>query len=394
MEINTYKKVAGDYTIQTKELDGKKHLVVPVVMMVEGVHNGSRGPLFHSIEELGKIPASWNGIPVTVTHPQKDENYISANSPEIPIVGRVYNTYAEDGKLKGEVWIDEAKIKKISPTALAYIMQGRALDVSVGVFTDEEPTSGEWNGEVYTAIALNHRPDHLALLPGESGACSWADGCGIRVNKVVTNQEQTNDTMTVSEEDVVITEDHGKVENENSNININQQTEVKMADMSKKTPCCLAKIEQLIAHKGTAFTSDDTAWLLEQDEAMLDKLFPAEQQTAAPQVNAAEALNVLRESLRKPEDFINILPTEMQDQMRSGLALHKAKRADLVARITNNSVDKAFTAEELSNMDTAFLEKLDRSIAAPVDYSAQGPAYQANVRNDEDILLPAGVKIS
>ena len=32
----------------------KAHLVVPVVMMVEGVHNGSMGPIYHSIAELGK----------------------------------------------------------------------------------------------------------------------------------------------------------------------------------------------------------------------------------------------------------------------------------------------------------------------------------------------------
>jgi len=27
------------------------------------------------------------------------------------------------------------------------------------------------------------RPDHLALLPNEAGACSWADGCGVRSNE-------------------------------------------------------------------------------------------------------------------------------------------------------------------------------------------------------------------
>src|SRR5690606_20175922 len=42
---------------------------------------------------------------------------------------------------------------------------------------------GELNGKPYTAKQVNLRPDHVALLPGEVGACSIADGCGApRIN--------------------------------------------------------------------------------------------------------------------------------------------------------------------------------------------------------------------
>ena len=177
--------VANNYPIRTETHQGRQHLVVPVVMMVEGVHSGSRGPLFHSSDELGRVVAAWNGIPITIQHPQtKDGDYISANIPEQVdrAVGRVYNAHMDGDKLKAEAWIDIEKAQAISPEALAYIRQQRPLDVSVGVFTDEEESEGEWNGESYSAIAHNHRPDHLALLPGGRGACSWADGCGIRVN--------------------------------------------------------------------------------------------------------------------------------------------------------------------------------------------------------------------
>ena len=43
------------YIARELTYEGKTHLVIPVVMMVEGVHNGSRGPVLHSAEELGKI---------------------------------------------------------------------------------------------------------------------------------------------------------------------------------------------------------------------------------------------------------------------------------------------------------------------------------------------------
>lgn len=182
-----YRTIQGNnYNVRTETHQGRRHLVVPVIMMVEGVHNGTRGPLLHLADELGKVPDSWNGIPITVHHPEENGNIISANRPDVvdnEVVGRVYNTAWVNGKLKAEAWLDEEKLKQYSSVALAYIHQQRPLDVSVGVFTDDEMTAGAWNGETYEGIAHNHRPDHLALLPGGTGACSWADGCGIRANQ-------------------------------------------------------------------------------------------------------------------------------------------------------------------------------------------------------------------
>lgn len=185
-----------DYEIRTETHQGKEHIVVPVVMMVEGVHNGSRGPLLHTAQELGHIVDSWNGIPVVIDHPQDSAgNYVSANSPQVvdqAVVGRVYNSYMDGQKLKGEAWLDASKLRAASPEAEQAIRQKQPVDVSVGVFNDEEDTEGEWNGEVYTAVARNHRPDHLALLPGAQGACSWSDGCGVRVNKELSETLNLN----------------------------------------------------------------------------------------------------------------------------------------------------------------------------------------------------------
>lgn len=174
------------YALRKEEKNGKTFLVAPVVMMVEGVHCGSHGCLFHPIEELGKFPEAWNGRPVVVYHPEKDGKALSAGNPEVDLtvrVGTVYNTYVDGASLKAEVWLEENKLEEISPEAFKYIKNGNPMDVSVGVFTDEEVKEGIWNGEKYTGIAHNHRFDHLALLPNMEGACNWADGCGIRLNK-------------------------------------------------------------------------------------------------------------------------------------------------------------------------------------------------------------------
>jgi len=186
-EIITHSVATNQYNIREDTREGKKYLVVPVVMMVEGVHHGNHGAILHQGSELARFTEAWNGRPVTIYHPQKDGQNVSANSPELLeqyAVGEVFNTHYDNG-LRAEAWIDLDKISQRSPTALAYIRSGRPLEVSVGVFNDtEEAQEGaEWNGETYESIASNYRPDHLALLPGEKGACSWEDGCGIRANQ-------------------------------------------------------------------------------------------------------------------------------------------------------------------------------------------------------------------
>jgi hypothetical protein len=172
--------------------EGKLHLVVPVVMMREGVHSGSHGAIYHRSEELGRFIDSWNGMPIVIFHPEIDGMPVSANHREVlerEKVGRVFASFMEGDKLRGEAWIDIEKLERTSPNTLERIRNGASMDVSVGVFTDEVEEQGTWNNEQYHSIAYNYRPDHLALLPDAQGACSWEDGCGIRVNQSETKKK-------------------------------------------------------------------------------------------------------------------------------------------------------------------------------------------------------------
>lgn len=184
--IKLYYQNTPAYRVRHETYNGGNYLVVPVTMMVEGVHSGSHGPILHTAEELGKIVEAWNGIPVTINHPQQDGQYVSANSPEILsswAVGQIFNAKMEGDALKAEAWIEESRIQALSADTLERLNNGDIIEVSVGVFSDEEITDGDYNGETYIAIARNHRPNHLALLPEATGACSVADGCGIRTNQ-------------------------------------------------------------------------------------------------------------------------------------------------------------------------------------------------------------------
>jgi len=192
----TFATVKG-YTVKEVTHLGKKHLVVPIVMMVEGVHSGSHGPLLHTIAELGKFAGSWNGIPIVIDHPKINGESVSANTPEIieQKVGTVYNTKVKGKKLTAEGWLDEDMLRQTSSDVLAAVKASEQIEVSVGVFSDEKDEEGEFDGEEYDAIAINHRPDHLALLPGGTGACSIEDGCGIRSNSNNNNKKGVKHDM-------------------------------------------------------------------------------------------------------------------------------------------------------------------------------------------------------
>ena len=185
IQIGVNKTVQMAYQPTTVLLEDKQYLVVPVVMMVEGVHNGSAGPVFHSAEELGKSTSAWEGMPVTIHHPEQDGNFVSVNADgifESYAVGYVSDAVMKGDRLTAKVYLDVQRLTAISPQTLLSVQQGKIMEVSVGVYTNDDEITGEWNGETYIKIARNYIPDHLAILPGEVGACSVKDGCGLRVN--------------------------------------------------------------------------------------------------------------------------------------------------------------------------------------------------------------------
>jgi len=184
--------------------DGKPYLIAPVVAIREGVLNN----ILYLSEEFGRYFESWNGRPVPLGHPKRNGEYVSANSPDIwanEVPGYFWEVMVEGDRLKGDIWIELEKAEKIGKPALDVVERlraGDAIEVSTGLYADIEETAGTWNGKAYEGIARNIRPDHLALLPNEIGACSWDDGCGTpRVNQkgVGMGNELTANEFTLSD---------------------------------------------------------------------------------------------------------------------------------------------------------------------------------------------------
>lgn len=175
-------------TGQRKRVAGVDYAVYPSIILVEGVHHGAIGaPTMYPVDVLASSAPMWNNIPVTVHHPQDQEGaYVSAGSPEVLqawAVGKLLNARHEEGKLKADVMIDLKKATAKHPTLINDLDRGVEMQVSTGLYGEEVVEEGLWNNEAYASRLTAIQPDHLALLPGAEGACSWADGCGIRANK-------------------------------------------------------------------------------------------------------------------------------------------------------------------------------------------------------------------
>lgn len=176
-------------------LEGREHVVVPMVMMVEGVHNGSSGPIMYPWEELSKTPQIWNQKPVVVYHPTG-----SACDPDVVNnrkIGVIMNAKADEkGKrIPAEAWLERSRADVVDKRIFAAIDKNEMMELSTGLFVDAELTSGEWKGEEFGAIARNHRADHLALLPDKIGACSINDGAGLLRNEMKKGKMPKNEMM-------------------------------------------------------------------------------------------------------------------------------------------------------------------------------------------------------
>src|SRR6266480_3777490 len=98
------------------QLEGRDYVVVPMVMLTEGVHKGSHGSLYYPKEELSKTPVVWNHKPIVVYHPTMNGEGISACDPTIinsRKVGLMMNTKFEGGKLKSEAWIEKVRANAV-----------------------------------------------------------------------------------------------------------------------------------------------------------------------------------------------------------------------------------------------------------------------------------------
>jgi len=157
--------------------EGREYFEAPLTTIVPGVLNGSQGALHYELNEIAKAAPTWNGVPIVVYHPTHAGRNVSAKHPgvlEKSGIGFLRDTTC-NGKLQHLGMFDVERTKIVDQRVYDALDQGKPMELSTGLFTDNVKEGDK-------LFARNHRPDHLAILPDQRGACSIEDGCGVLVN--------------------------------------------------------------------------------------------------------------------------------------------------------------------------------------------------------------------
>lgn len=342
---------------------GRKHAVVPVILArADVVMNGGKVP-----EEELFAPA-WNGVPVTISHPRNKDSdeFLSANSPKVLeewCVGRIFNAEVEKGVLKGEAWIDVEDANGKRPGLIDEVKNG--IDVSTGYFCDVTEESGELNGREYNHVQTNLKPDHLALLPDEEGACSRKDGCGVGLNRRTLN-------VNLKEALAVLTAH--LTSNEKPKKNADENARRKM-------------IADLIGMEDSPFSEDDEKAMATMSEKALGAL--ASKFLGSKDNEEEEMPDKEKEPEKKEEPAAEKKDNALSDADRATLAAAREivneRRTDLVSRVVNAGLA---TEDEAKEMDLKVLNTLAKAASPAADFAGRSIPKGNETKNAVEAMTP------
>jgi len=395
MELMILTQTISNYQTQIRQHQGRDHLVVPVVMLTEGVHDGSGGRLLYTAKEMSKYPARWNGVAIPVYHPTEDGSPISANDPSVLDefnTGRLFNVTwdHQSKKLRGEAWIDIALAQSKFKDTYEALLNKEPMEISTGLAHELEYEQGTWNDETYEAVVKNIMPDHLALLPGAKGACSWEDGCGIRFNQ-----------KTLKLEEVIKDDEFLKALNK-LGLNVEHK---EVSEMANDKKCCPEKVEAVVNHEHTIYTNADVEFLEAMEEDMIDKIIAkadefkkatgdlAANQKELKKVQAElvtinKKVGEMKQTKNKAEIKKEDLPEEMRTILNHGkILLDEDMQKNITALLAYDRCP--YKEEQLKTMNFQQLRDLARMLPedkAP-DFSGNAPKTKVT-DNKDDFCMP------
>lgn len=388
-------------------------------MLMEGVFAGSKGPLLYEGAEIRKAVMAWNHRPITVGHPVNPEGkHVSGCVPDVLEnvgIGMILNTKytAKDKKLRAEAWIDETRLDVVPGGAAIKkaLLTNTIVEVSTGLFTDMMVTNGDYGGRKYIGKAVNHTPDHLAILLYERGSCNTDDGAGLLANqeKVLVHnrdaaltteypevykqiQENNKDCADFWVEEITANAAYfhkeGKLWQQNFAVNEASVTlDTDLIEVKKKTsydPVVVAnesdKVEQMDRtklyealgdeHKDfVANLSDAHAGALITALEKATKVVEVVKQAEAPVINSAA-------------DVIGLAPASIQETLNDAMVALDTQVAAHIQEITANKANQ-FTEDELKAMRLPSLAKLAQ-IAVANKAAAPAPKYAPSGKPLED----------
>lgn len=169
--------------------NGREHLVVPVIALVEGVIHPVNAPAPELVRAECFTPsvAEWEGKPLMAGHPMRGREPLAVgDNPDLlrESFGLTRNPRVDSKRLCMEAWLDPSRMTEGHSAKILDAVTSeppKPVEVSVGVWTPLKNIAGVWtNGKRYAGEWQPFKPDHLALFAdGRKGACSTEMGCGL-----------------------------------------------------------------------------------------------------------------------------------------------------------------------------------------------------------------------
>lgn len=359
--------------VQKRSLAGKNYLVAPVSMIVEGVFAGNQGPLFYDGNEISKSVASWNHKPLTVGHPQLGGQYVSGCLPETIdqySVGMVLNAKWNKTrkKLQAEAWFEETRLDVVPggnriKEALA---KQEPMEVSTGLFVDNELASGNYEGREYRGRARNFRPDHLAMIASGVGACSIKDGAGLLVNK----DPQSSQNLATPNPDGKLLENRIQAPPDSKPLIVNEKAKMKRDE-----------IAGILGDEHKDFVAN----LSDDQVTALGKL----QIVRTVEVEKIVEKPVVNEAPKNLDELLAVVPADVKAKIDEAFAVNTSHRDGLIERIVANEKNQ-FSKDELQTMPTASLGKL--AVLAANSAPAKAPVYAGSAPTKDPAKSDAAPK--
>ena len=303
------------------------------------------------------------------------------------------------------------------------------MELSTGLFTDNELSEGEFEGKSYKYIARNYRPDHLALLPDKIGACSVADGAGllqlnesqkdsltvnlekklgqhIAIQDVVTSQVVYSQNEKLFQVDVSFNDGDFLIDDE-SLVEVTKSYSPEISHLKGESQMSAVQkiVDGLIANEGTEFSDDDRESLLLLNEDFLQKLQPVVNEVAEAEVaeeveveetETEEVAEVEVEEVLENlsvEEYVANAPPEIRDMLEAGLASHQRDRQALIDVVIANEKN-VFEQIQLNEKSISELKGLaalaakDEVVATPSYAGAAAPSPIQNSEEEAPLLIP------
>lgn len=359
--------------VQKRSLAGKNYLVAPVSMIVEGVFAGNQGPLFYDGNEISKSVASWNHKPLTVGHPQLGGQYVSGCLPETIdqySVGMVLNAKWNKTrkKLQAEAWFEETRLDVVpgGSRIKEALTKQEPMEVSTGLFVDNELASGNYEGREYRGRARNFRPDHLAMIASGVGACSIKDGAGLLVNK----DPQSSQNLATPNPDGKLLENRIQAPPDSKPLVVNEKAKMKRDE-----------IAGILGDEHKDFVAN----LSDDQVTALGKL----QIVRTVEVEKIVEKPVVNEAPKNLDELLAVVPADVKAKIDEAFAVNTSHRDGLIEKIVANEKNQ-FSKDELQTMPTASLGKL--AVLAVNSAPAKAPVYAGSAPTKDPAKSDAAPK--